>query len=504
MPAQRCPLTVTLRGTLAALVLALPGTSHAAVQVSAGVAEGQRPALQSQEPPLRVSEPVDDIIFDLQTYIPARMRQAGVPGLAISLIRDYRVVWNAGFGHANRFTGAAVTPATAFEVASNSKVVTAYAALRLVDQGRLSLDRPIAAYLSDPWLPPARHADRITLRHLASHSSGLSDNLFPLDKSIALKPGTDFLYSGVGALYMQEAIEQVTGRSLEEAARELVFQPLEMLSSSFVNTPDILRRMANGHMTCIFPLLAFLIPFVGLLIAILLVGIPFVRMSTGQWHPPRRMWLGILSLAAVLTLLLHGVVIGMALPNLTLFSVVCALSFAVVFILALMISRRLLALAFTRRPKGGPLRILSVITALVAAVVLLRLSASLSVPIPRVPSPRPSAVGSLRTTALDLANFLIELVNPRYLSRSLAVQIRTPQIRIDDDFSWGLGIGIQHSEQGDALWQMGMTFGFKSVMVIYPRSGWGIVVLTNSDDGLPVAYDVAARALGGKARWEFF
>jgi CubicO group peptidase (beta-lactamase class C family) len=504
MAAQRCTLTVTLRGTLAALALALLGTSHAAVGASAGVAGGQRPAQRNQEPPLRVFEPVDDIIFDLQTYIPARMRQAGVPGLAISLIRDYRVVWTAGFGVANRITRTPVTPATAFEVASNSKVVTTYAALRLVDQGRLSLDRPVATYLTDPWLPPARHAEVITLRHLASHSSGLSDNLFPLDKSIAFQPGTDFLYSGVGALYMQEAIEQVTGKSLEQAARELVFQPLDMLSSSFVNTPDILRRMANGHMNCIFPLLAFLIPFVGLLVAILLVGIPFVRMSTGQWHPPRKMWLGILTLAVVLTLLLHGVVIGTTLPNLTLFSLVCALVFALAVILALMITRRLLALAFTRRPRAGPHRVLSVIVAVVAAIVLLRLSASLSVPIPRIPSPRPSAVGSLRTTALDLANFLIELVNPRFVSRSLAAQIRTPQIRINHDFSWGLGIGIQHSEQGDALWQMGMTFGFKSVMVIYPRSGWGIVVLTNSDDGLPVAYDIAARALGGKARWEFF
>ncbi|MCH8961558.1 MAG: hypothetical protein IH820_09610 [Bacteroidetes bacterium] len=50
----------------------------------------------------------------------------------------------------------------------------------------------------------------------------------------------------------------------------------------------------------------------------------------------------------------------------------------------------------------------------------------------------------------------------------------------------------------------GMTFGFRSAMVIYPEHHWGVVVLTNSNDGLPVAYDVAARALGGKAQWHFF
>jgi hypothetical protein len=46
--------------------------------------------------------------------------------------------------------------------------------------------------------------------------------------------------------------------------------------------------------------------------------------------------------------------------------------------------------------------------------------------------------------------------------------------------------------------------GFRSVMVIYPEHQWGVVVLTNSDAGLHVAYTVAARALGGKAQWSSF
>ena len=87
---------------------------------------------------------------------------------------------------------------------------------------------------------------------------------------------------------------------------------------------------------------------------------------------------------------------------------------------------------------------------------------------------------------------------------ALARELRTTQVAINEHFSWGLGPGIQHSVHGEALWQMGMTFGFRSVMVIYPEHGLGVVVLTNSDDGLPVAYDIAARALGGKTRWSEF
>ena len=52
--------------------------------------------------------------------------------------------------------------------------------------------------------------------------------------------------------------------------------------------------------------------------------------------------------------------------------------------------------------------------------------------------------------------------------------MREPQTTIGERFSWGLGIGIQHSSQGDALWQNGMTFGYRSVMVIYPDQGMGV------------------------------
>jgi hypothetical protein len=115
-----------------------------------------------------------------------------------------------------------------------------------------------------------------------------------------------------------------------------------------------------------------------------------------------------------------------------------------------------------------------------------------------------SAIGSLRSTAPDLAAFLIELTNPRYLSKEIASQIDSAQINISRDFSWGLGIGIQHTIYGDAIWQNAITFAYRGIMVIYPREGHGVVVLTNSESGLQVAYDIAARALGGEAKWKFF
>lgn len=458
-----------------------------------------------QEPPLRLSEPVDAVVADLQRYIPERMRQAGVPGLSIALIRDGEVVWTEGFGVANTITRKPVTAETVFEVASNSKVVAAYAALLLVEAGKLSLDEPLSAYLSEQWLPPSEYGDRITLRDLASHRSGLTDNMLPtVDKSVTFPPGSAFLYSGVGSMYVQEAIEQVTGRSLEDAARELVFEPLGMSSSSFVNSAAVRPHMANGHIEYRSSLLVFLIPFTVILICLGLVGVLILRFTTGRWRPTRRMFLGSCVVAGILTLLLLTLALGWALPNFALLIALCGAGFAIVFTVTYLIVRRISARLPATWQKKNRQRALTIVWLVLSLVMLLWLSGMITGPVPKALLPPPSAVGSLRTTASDLAAFLIELAEPKYLGNDLASQIPIPQVSINNDFSWGLGPGIQHSEQGDALWQNGITFGFRSVMVVYPEQRMGVVVLTNSENGLPVAYGVAQRALGGKARWIFF
>jgi CubicO group peptidase (beta-lactamase class C family) len=452
-----------------------------------------------QESPLKTSEPVDDIVGDLEEFIPTQMDQEEIPGAAVALIRDGEVAWVEGFGVANILTGEPVTAGTIFEVASNSKVVTAYTALRLVDQGLLSLDEPVDTTLSEPWLPPSEYGEQITLRQLASHSSGLTDNLIPLDKSINFKPGSDFLYSGVGALYMQEVIEQVTSQPLDEVADAMVFEPLGMTSSDFVNGVEIMPRMANGYMDYRLPLLAFVVPFVVLSIVLGLVGLLILRCRSGIWRPTRKMVAGVLLLSGTLTLLVFWLLLGKDLPNLALL-----IAFAgIVFILAIGVLDLTGRFFFPRLPgamQGRKTQGLLRITWIGLGIFMLFwLAEMITGPLPAILSPRPSAVGSLRTSAPDLATFLIEVANPQHLKADLAVQMRTPQVSAGSDMSWGLGPGIEHSEDGDALWQNGQTFGFRSLMVIYPEQEIGVVVLTNSDHGFPFACDVAQRALGGSA-----
>jgi len=484
---------------LLAMVLGMAACGRRATPTTTEQKQTAMPTEGALEAPLRWSEPAETVIADLQHYIPERMREGDIPGLAIALIHDGKVVWTEGFGVTNTMTRQPVTPETVFEVASNSKVVATYTALRLIQQGKLSLDESLTTYLFDPWLPPSEYGDQITLRHLASHSSGLTDNLFPVDKSIAFEPGSDFLYSGVGALYVQEAIEQVTGQSLEDAARDAVFEPLGMSLSSFVNDAPVKPYMANGHMGYILPLLAFVIPFAAILIGIGLLGVPILRLSTGSWNPTWGMAVGACVVAAILTLLILFLLAGRALPNLVLLITLGAAGFAMAFMVTCLMGQQIIVHLPAAWYESLPQRTLHIVWTVLSIIVLLWLSGLITGPLPRGPSPEPSAIGSLRTSAPDLAAFLIELAEPQYLSKDTAVQIRTPQVSAGRDMSWGLGPGIQHGKQGDALWQNGQTFGFRSVMVIYPEYGMGVVVLTNSDHGFPVAFDVAQRALSGSA-----
>ncbi|MCP3975888.1 MAG: beta-lactamase family protein, partial [bacterium] len=130
-----------------------------------GQAAARAATVSRSEPPLRLAEPADAVIADLESYIPGYMSEQNIPGASIALIREGQIVWTEGFGVVNAITRQPVTSETLFEVASNSKVVTAYVALRLVDQGKLSLDEPLNAYLPEPWLPP-EYRDVITLRHV--------------------------------------------------------------------------------------------------------------------------------------------------------------------------------------------------------------------------------------------------------------------------------------------------------------------------------------------------
>lgn len=121
----------------------------------------------------------------------------------------------------------------------------------------------------------------------------------------------------------------------------------------------------------------------------------------------------------------------------------------------------------------------------------------INLPVPSRSEYKPSAAGTLRTSPGELALFMIEIANPKFLKAETAELIRTPQIRLDEDLSWGMGPGIFYTEQGYALWQWGQHIDFQSIMIIFPESKSGVVVCTNNDLLNPdVALDIAQHTLG--------
>ena len=152
---------------------------------------------------------------------------------------------------------------TIFPVASISKWVTSFGVLKLVEQGKLDLDKPVDDYLTRWHLPESGFDNKkVTVRKLLSHSSGLVDDLgydgFAPDETVqtieesltkasdseysdgvaivGYEPGSKYMYSGAGFTILQLLIEEISGQSFQEYMTREVFEPLKMENSIFVLT----------------------------------------------------------------------------------------------------------------------------------------------------------------------------------------------------------------------------------------------------------------------------
>lgn len=134
---------------------------------------------------------------------------------------------------------------TVFEAASLSKPVFAYAVLKLVEQGKLELDTPIAKYLPADYAKRAPYfvssnggqlnakLDTITVRMALNHTSGLT-NLDQPKPTLQSNPGEQWIYSGWGYFMLQQVAEAVTQQPLEKFMVTSVFEPLGMTRSSYI------------------------------------------------------------------------------------------------------------------------------------------------------------------------------------------------------------------------------------------------------------------------------
>ena len=203
-----------------------------------------------------------------------RMRHHKVPGASIAVIDQFQVVWAKGYGVVENGTSRPVTPETLFQAGSISKAVAALGALRLVQEGALSLDEDVNNKLKSWKVPENEFTKRqkVTLRRILSHSAGLTVHGFPgyaidapaptliqvLDGAgpantqpvrVDVVPGSRQRYSGGGYTVMQLLIGDVTGKSFPAFMAETALKPLGLRDSSYEQPlSDAWRsRAATAH-----------------------------------------------------------------------------------------------------------------------------------------------------------------------------------------------------------------------------------------------------------------
>ena len=203
------------------------------------------------------------------------MERLRVPGVSVAVIKDFEIHWAKGYGIADVTSGTPVTADTTFQAASISKPTAAMGVLRLVQDGKLSLDADVNTFLKSWKLPASEHTrDRpVTLRSLLSHTSGLGDGFgfpgyHPKDAVPSLvqilngekpsntgkvlmerPPFTAFKYSGGGVTVVQLAVTDTTGRAFPELMKSLVLDPIGMKNSGFDQplSPERDRAAARAH-----------------------------------------------------------------------------------------------------------------------------------------------------------------------------------------------------------------------------------------------------------------
>ena len=181
--------------------------------------------------------------------------------ISVAVVQDGRIVFSAVRGEVRR--GRPADTSTVFRGASLGKPVFAYLVLRLADEGVLALDSPLVDLLPRPLSAFAHYralaADprhrALTARRILSQQSGLPNWNRQGPVPLLAQPGTVFWYSGEGYQLLQFVLEQRTGRTVEDLARENVFEPLGMTHSSYLWLPRFDGRFAVDSLVARHPIL---------------------------------------------------------------------------------------------------------------------------------------------------------------------------------------------------------------------------------------------------------
>ena len=182
----------------------------------------------------------------LDAWLPWKIQYDRIPGLAVGIVHNGKLVYQKGFGYADVESKISVTPKTCFRIASVSKTFTAVSIMQLVEQGKINLDDRVQKYL--PWFKAQTKdsdSSNITIRQVLSHTAGLfrdgtphwENDKFPdlaglkksiSNKSIVFENLTRFKYSNFGFALLGEVIKKASGFDYGEYVNKNIIGKLEM------------------------------------------------------------------------------------------------------------------------------------------------------------------------------------------------------------------------------------------------------------------------------------
>lgn len=205
------------------------------------------------------------VISQIDSIGEAFLDRGGVKGIAVTVAKEGKVVYSRGFGYIDSMNTKPVKAENVFLMASITKLVCAAMVLKLVEEQKLNLDQTLSELLPD--FPNREQAERINLRHLLAHTSGLRDYAEVIDSvfvvtginptkadfydffetnKLDFDPGQDYNYSNSGFLLTAMIIERVTGNSFGAELDRIINQPTGL------DLKLIKDRVTDGRITSVF------------------------------------------------------------------------------------------------------------------------------------------------------------------------------------------------------------------------------------------------------------
>ena len=202
---------------------------------------------------------------ELEPKIKEEIQQGHLPGFAIGVVRDGKLIYAKGFGVAKLGGSASITSKSLFHMASVTKTFVATAILQLAENAKIDLDAPVTRYLPYFRLSDERYR-AITIRQMLSHTSGIPDTVnyhwdkpeydagalerfvrSVSDEKLVFAPGEKFAYSNTAYEILGDVIAKVSGESFEDYVQHNILTPLGMKDSTLLVREASPQLLTSPH-----------------------------------------------------------------------------------------------------------------------------------------------------------------------------------------------------------------------------------------------------------------